>query len=424
MNSTYKSGLSAGKNNFVDELLQPLRQRQQEIVGNSRYELIAFFWEIGKQIDEYSRQGSQIPALALIQDELTAKFGGLFKEVQLPIMWRFAQMVSEPAIMSKMASYFDWNHIACFAKLQNEEELFHFIDRSFRDSLSAGQLEKEIDLFHRDGNASDQSSGLATYTVDQKKLSGLLPEPTTALTNKVPKDSLYTGSLAPAFAELFESNPEFDHLVAREEISSLSYAIRRLIQKFRSSHSTRINGRLNLIFLELGRIISDKIAGNKNRAGGGMTLDQISALLRENYDSPVFSERSIAGMILFHEKSNDRNKAARIAHLVDWEDLLALLQLHDSEDMLIYARLLAQKKLTVSDHIPDSVLEDERRLLLQTTPVNKQPEVSVQKTRNSEVRITETFVALDRDILNDGFVMDIFGNPYFVSLMREAWKQG
>lgn len=412
--------------NFPESLYATALQRKREIQVTSNYELNLFFWQMGAAINNYMDTLNEKEKSIHLKESLSVwsmvKFGSFFSGENLTVMCRFHRTFSDFNIATKFASFLDWEHITTLVCLEQQSDILHAIRLILQDGLSNAQLKKVTENMPSSFPKADNNETVFTK-VDPVKLSGLIPEPMWAIWEKVQTEDLYTGAHSIRFRELMHfPDREEPALAAQTETKTedIIAVIRPLILQFRRKHSTWLNSHLNITYWMMGKQLNEALSNYKSTADKQGAIKRATFLFRQKNGEILFDAEDLKGMALFNERCNDNALSARLAYLVNWEQLLALLSLPDIETMIFYGRLLAQNELQLhellttkeSDGLP--TVPEHLRTELSTGIIGTK--TSVEKEGNSEITITEKFVKLDSDIINKRSFVDIFSNRYFLAL--------
>ncbi|RXK86202.1 DUF1016 N-terminal domain-containing protein [Filimonas effusa] len=411
------------------KLLLAFHNARQSIVKHASYEQVLLYWTISKEMaiirETALQEGNGISMLELLQKATLPAIN--FNTAELKAVIRFSEAFpTEPAARS-LAIYFDWRSIQLLLRLKHRNDLCEFLSVMLDNRKSFGEAAIQVSsLLVNDADAFTAEEHLLICFEEQEILRML---PLAALSEFRPlakaNPFLSEGGGEYKGFYCFGNGPEGLWQTNRMQHPQLA-AFQKTLSGNLKRISVLLNGELNLLNLTIGRILADSI-DSANGISRDLIMDHLAVVLNELFGNGEYGLEQLQDSLAFYTFfSGHRNGMYSVAHILEWSQLRKLQYLVDMDDLLVYARLLAKEKIKLTvlyqkDYkaILHEIVEKEKDVwrAYQASALAPESITHIEKTRNSEVRITESFIDLQYDILDEARPIDINANPQFQALM-------
>jgi predicted nuclease of restriction endonuclease-like (RecB) superfamily len=419
---------SSGKLDFdkvVNNILTVAENKFQSLLRVANSRLVTLFWTVGNELNQ-TPYG--IKSNIGLSKQLVLRFGSFFNSSNLQKMRKIAEEFPDFSFVEQIAPFVSWGHITFILKIKNPQEKLSYIKLIIEKGLTVNSLRKQVsDKVLRQYTGSRTKPSRHDISVGGMNIKGrrflesLKPTlSTSAMENffAYPLLSSYRRLLQPLAKTLLPS----DDLIVGNDGQARA-RLHKLIEKFRNDQNTWLNSFLNLSFWEIGKVTYEDVS----RYAGGKTnqtliIRKASKKLREEYNRG-FNERQLQQMAKFAEEFPNIEEASRIASLVCWEYIVALLPVKDIAAKFFYARLAATDKLSLF------ALRKQisRNIYQKRNSVKKREDISglasvnlSQKTTtkriNRDLLVTETIYIPSEDI-TPSLVPNILRKPYLFLLV-------
>ncbi|HEV8284287.1 MAG TPA: DUF1016 N-terminal domain-containing protein [Chitinophagaceae bacterium] len=430
---------STGDRLAVD-LSEIIEKKHREFLRAINSGLVTLFWEIGKGLNQYvcknKRPEYDKSVIRTISTQLVANYGPWFTEKNLKKMGQFADQFPEFSSVAQISPLVSWEHILLLIQIKDLELKLFYFKLTVEQGLTVNRLRKRMsaNLFKqlKAFKAGKDRIGVLTESLKTGKFLQLLQPglQQTSRNNPVIKN-VFKEPLLSSFRKLMEPSKKKSTMLVEKNKKipaiekELFGVLSQHIEKYRCRKNRWLNANLNLSFWEIGKRINQEILLTNESIHRESIIRNVSLQLEKKY-SQIFSKKQLHEMAEFAEQFNDLNIALRIAYLVSWEHILALLSLREIEAKLFYARLTATQGLNIAGlrkqiakHIYEQTRRAREREQATMVALQNSLKTSIKKTKGSTVTIDTIFID---DINNNLVITNIFKNPYLPLLLLSAKK--
>jgi predicted nuclease of restriction endonuclease-like (RecB) superfamily len=422
------------------ELSGIIKNKHGNLVRVANAELVALFWQIGKELNECLDKTKQTKDSKLvirsISSALVENYGHLLNEKKIKEMGLFANLFPDLSAVKQFVHFVSWEHILVLLKIKDWDARQFYLRLKMELGLSVKDLRRQISSGLYERQQSDKTPKLKDgYRAERtpKNDAGLLqiPKPDFEMVTKndLVLTNVFKEPLLSSFRMLTEPAKGLPkQLVVKNKKPSgieeeLFEAITQHIKEYRHRQNNWLKNHLNLLFWEIGKRINQEILQNGGSISRESMIQNISVSLEKKFGKN-FTGKQLNAMTSFAEQFTDLGLTLRMAYPVSWEHILTLLSLQEVEAKLFYARLTAIKGLSAAglqkqiakktyEQTPGAKELEQTTLLALQNPTTQ---TTTKKKGNSVVSITTIDYEFD-DVNNISPVINIFKNSYFLNLL-------
>ncbi|NEU07043.1 DUF1016 domain-containing protein [Flavihumibacter sp. R14] len=403
-----------------------IERRDNDLLGITNVELVSLFWKTGKQVADYLNAGNtktQIkPLVSDISDELTLRYGKLFSKRNVAKMKLFAEHFPNISVAKDISRLLSWQHILILLRIKDLESKWFYVDITIRQGLSPDQL---LDAIRNKNSQQDKSSKFNRYVngwndewwgemfrigVKQQALIRLMSR-------------YFFGNYRSAdFRKLLTPSIVAEPAPAKTEKGSkkqgVLFELIQEIEEFRKSHNWWLNGTLNSSFRQIGECINAQLHSMPESINKTNLIDTISKRLTTKYGSNFTTDQLLNMMHFFQNVLDSVNH--RIAYLVPWEHLLAILPLREPEEQLFYARLAAKEGLSATilrERVSENTYlktPEAEKMEKSTMTLLQNPRIITKNVKSkSKPLVIEHLIDTGDDLKDSKVIVNILENRYF-----------
>jgi predicted nuclease of restriction endonuclease-like (RecB) superfamily len=424
MNSRHSD--TSSRNLLVKQLVAVLSSRCKNVNRIANAELTTLFWEIGKILNESSGKSTGKRAMPLLISRiapfLAENYGPYFLGTNLKRMIRFARFYPGFSAVEEFIPLASWNYIRLLLELKTPGARAFYLSLKIKEALSKEDLQKVISskLYEEDVEAA---AGIASAQLTNKLPLLCDLDQTTFSRNDATAMNLFKHPSLPSFRALVKPGAtQIPHKNKQNTEHSFPGGLINKIEEFRLRQNQFLNASVTLLFWDIGKRISESITEDHDPRKQRNLLAHFAQLKKTS--SKSFGDENLTAMTEFATKVSDPRIVGVIAYLVNWEHILVLLNLQETEDLLHYAGLAAsrglspaelQKEITRTKLTRTHGLKSTDQEILASLG-NSTTKVDVTKKGSSTETITAHFFESDL-VKHSKATGDVFANPYFIDLI-------
>lgn len=162
--------LPPSQNQLLSDLVAIIKQGKQQAVQTVNSTMTLVYWHVGKRINDDVLQNERAEYGKEVINSLAAnlqrKYGKSFQARNMCRMMQFANLFTDIAIVSPLATQLSWTHFVILLPLKNQEARLFYAQKSIEGNWSKRELSHQIErkAFERNEISEIQNTELELTT--------------------------------------------------------------------------------------------------------------------------------------------------------------------------------------------------------------------------------------------------------------------